>query len=138
MRLLKVKSALVVEKTQIAEDVGLDLLRLRLGIDLLKIVDDLLHRVLAVTTLNDFETWAVQTQSAFGHEQNMLLLVVLAEAATGSEARPRLQVRCHASLVLMTGQIRIRRTAKNGCATAFGLMHAPRRERKRRAVASRD
>src|SRR5205823_8111073 len=61
---------------------------LRLGINLLQLGNDLLDGVLAVATRDDFEAGAVEAQSAFGHLQNALL-IVLAQTATGCEARTR-------------------------------------------------
>ena len=47
--------------------------------------DDFGDGVLAVAALDDFEAGAVEAESAFGHEED-LLVVVLAEADAGGEA----------------------------------------------------
>ena len=62
-----------------------------LGIDFLKIRDDLSDSMATVAALDDFEAWAVETQGALGHEQHALV-VVFAEAASRGEARAALRV----------------------------------------------
>ena len=80
----KVESALFLQKSEIAKDVLLDLVRLGFGIDLLQIHDDLLDGVLAVTALDNFETRAVQAQGALRHEQRTRLLSFFVQAAAAS------------------------------------------------------
>src|SRR2546427_5926303 len=80
----KVESALFLQKSEIAKDVLLDLVRLGFGIDFLQVHDDLLDGVLAVATLDNLQAWAVQAQGAFRHEQRTRLLVFFVQAATGS------------------------------------------------------
>src|SRR5439155_4532484 len=80
----KVESALLLQKSEIAKDVLLDLVRLGFEIDLLQIHDDLLDGVLAVTALDNFETRAVQAQGALRHEQRTRLLSFFVQAAAGS------------------------------------------------------
>jgi hypothetical protein len=92
---LEVEGALVVQQSQVAEDVGFDLFWLGFGIDLLQIGDDLLDGVRAVAALDDLETWAIQAEGAFGHEENALVLAVVAQAAARGETRVAIQVRRH-------------------------------------------
>src|ERR1700736_2690868 len=98
-RLREVEGSLVAQPGQIVEDVRLDLLWFGFRVDLLQIADDLLHGVLAVAALDDFEAGAVEAQGAFGHEQDALL-IVFAEAAARGQAWAGLQVRRHANLSL--------------------------------------
>ena len=82
------------QKSEVAEDVLFDLLRLGFGINFLEVPDDLLDGVLAVAALNDFEAGAEQAQGAFGHEQDALL-IVFSETAARGEAREAVQVKSH-------------------------------------------
>src|SRR6202140_5769136 len=93
--LLKVESALFLQKDEIAKDVLLDLVRLGFGIDLLQIHNDLVHGVFAVAALDNFETRAVQAQGALRHEQRTRLLSFFVQAAAGSEARKAVEFRRH-------------------------------------------
>ncbi len=52
---------------------------------MLEFGDDFADGAPAVAALDDFEAGAVEAESAFGHEQD-LLIVVLAEADAGGEA----------------------------------------------------
>src|SRR6266446_6559973 len=92
----KIEGALVVQQGEIAQYILLDFFWRGLGIDFLKVRDDLPYGVLAVAALDDFEAWAVETQSALGHEQHALV-VVFAEAASGGEARAAVRVRRHSN-----------------------------------------
>src|SRR6266481_2831588 len=92
---VEIESTFLLEKSKIAEDILFDLLRLRLGIDLLQIRDDLLDGVLAVAALNNFEAWPIQAERAFRHEQHALL-VVFPKAASGSQARAAMHLSVHA------------------------------------------
>jgi hypothetical protein len=56
--------------------------------------------MLAVATLDNFEAWAIQAERAFWHEQNALL-VVLAEAASWSEAGAAVQFGRHRRLFMI-------------------------------------
>ena len=58
---------------------------------MLEFGDDFADGALAVAALNDFEAGAVEAESAFGHEQD-LLIVVLAEADAGGEARMGIEI----------------------------------------------
>src|SRR3989442_11508907 len=91
---LKVERPVFLQKGEIAKDVLFDLMWLGFGIDLLQIQNNLLDGVLAVTALDNFEAWAVEAQRAFRHLQNALL-VVFAEAASGSQARAAVQFKRH-------------------------------------------
>jgi hypothetical protein len=93
-KLREIEGALVVQQGQVAEDIGFDLGRLGFGIDLLQLVDDLLHGVLAIAALHNFEARAVEAQRTFGHQEKAVL-IVFAEAASGSQLRVRLKVRSH-------------------------------------------
>ena len=75
-----------VEKFEVAEDVGFDFVWFGFGVELLQCGDKLRDGVFAVAAGDDFEAGAVESESAFGHQQNFLALV-LAEADAGSELR---------------------------------------------------
>ena len=64
---LKIQSALVVQQFQIPENVLRYFFWRGFGINFLQLADDLLHGVLTVATLDDFEAGALQTECAFGH-----------------------------------------------------------------------
>jgi len=59
---------------------------------MLEFGDDFADSALAVAALDDFEARAVEAKSALGHEQD-LLVVVLAEADAGGEARMGVEIR---------------------------------------------
>jgi hypothetical protein len=80
---LEIEGTLLMQESEIAEDVLRDFLRLGFGIDFLQIHNDLLDGVLAVAALDNFQAGAVQAESAFRHEQHTLL-VVFPKAASGS------------------------------------------------------
>jgi hypothetical protein len=75
----EVEGALVLEKLEVADDVGLYFRGVGLGVKSLEFGDDLVNGVLAVATLDDFQARAVQAEGAFGHQED-LLVVVLAQA----------------------------------------------------------
>ena len=100
---LEIDGALVVQKSQVAEDVCLDASWLGFGIDLLQLRDDLLHRVFAVAALDDFEAGAVQSKRALGHEQRARLLIFFIQPAAGSETRRTGQFRSHGAVVSEQG-----------------------------------
>jgi hypothetical protein len=81
----EVEGALVVEEFEVAENVGFDFGGFGFGVDGLEFGDDFADGALAVATLDDFEARAIEAKGAFGHEQD-LLAVVLAEADAGGEA----------------------------------------------------
>jgi hypothetical protein len=80
-----------VEELEVAEDVGFDFGGLGFGVELLEFSDDLVDGVLAVAALNYFEAGAVEAQGAFGHQQD-LLIVVLAQADAGGEAGAGIEI----------------------------------------------
>src|SRR5882762_10874318 len=80
----EIQSTFLLQKSEIAKDVLLDLVRLGFGIDLLHLHDDLLDGVLAVAALDNLEAWAIQAQGAFRHEQCTWLLILFVQAAAGS------------------------------------------------------
>jgi hypothetical protein len=65
-----------VEKLEVTEDVGFYLCWLGFGVELLEFGDDLLDGVIAIATLNDFEAGAVQAEGAFGHQEDLLVVVL--------------------------------------------------------------
>jgi hypothetical protein len=85
---------LVLEEFQVAQDVGFDFLWLGLGINLLKLGDDLLDGVVTVAALDDFEAWADEAEGALGHQEDALV-VIFAEAAACRQAGTGLQIGCH-------------------------------------------
>ena len=80
----EIQSTFLLQKSKIAKDVLLDLVRLGFGIDFLQVHDDLLDGMLAVAALDNLQAWAVQAQGAFRHEQRTRLLVFFVQAAAGS------------------------------------------------------
>jgi hypothetical protein len=72
----EVEGALVLEEFKVAEDVGFYPCGVGFGVEGLEFGDDLLDRVIAVTTLDDFEAGAVQAESAFGHQEDLLVVVL--------------------------------------------------------------
>ena len=97
-KLRKIERALVVQQRQITEDVSFDFSWFGFGVNLLQLADDLLNRVLAVATLHNFETRAVEAQGAFRHQEHALL-IVFAQTHAWSEPRVRLKIRMHASII---------------------------------------
>src|SRR3989449_8670763 len=89
---IKIEGALVVQQGEVAQYILRDFFWRGLGIDFLKIRDDLPDGVLAVAAFDNFQAWAVEAQGALGHEQHALV-VVFAEAASGGEARSAVRVR---------------------------------------------
>ncbi len=87
---LEIEGTLLMQESEIAEDVLRDFLRLGFGIDFLQIHNDLLDSVLAVAALDNLEAWAVEAQRALRHEQDALL-IVFAKAASWSQARAAVQ-----------------------------------------------
>jgi hypothetical protein len=95
---LEIERALLFEKSQVAKNILFDFLRLGFGIDSLQVADNGGDGVLAIATLDDFEAGADQTQGAFGHEQDSLL-IVFAKTTTGSKARPTVQFKGHSNSI---------------------------------------
>ena len=91
---LEIEGTLLMQESEIAEDVLRDFLRLGFGIDFLQIHNDLLDSVLAVAALDNLEAWAVEAQRALRHEQDALL-IVFAKAASWSQARAAVQFGRH-------------------------------------------
>jgi len=91
---IEVEGALLVQKSQVAEDVGLDFFWLGFRVNLLQLADDLLHGVFAIAALDDFETRAIEAQCAFWHEQGALLLI-FAQTNARHELWMRLEVGSH-------------------------------------------
>jgi hypothetical protein len=56
--------------------------------------DDFADGAFAVAALDDFEAGAVEAKGAFGHQQD-LLVVVLAEADAGGETWMRIEIDAH-------------------------------------------
>jgi hypothetical protein len=75
-----------VEELQVAKDVLLDFVGVGFGVELLQVGDELGDGVLAIAAGDDFKAGAVETQGAFGHEENFLA-PVLAEADAWGELR---------------------------------------------------
>jgi hypothetical protein len=90
----EVESALIVQQSQVTENVLLDFFGRGLRIDFLQVRDDLLNAVLAIATLDDFKTRAIQTKRAFGHQENALL-VVFSEATAQRQMWATAQLRGH-------------------------------------------
>jgi hypothetical protein len=97
---LEIQGTVLLQKSEIAEDVLLDLLWLGFGIDLLQIQDDLLDSMFAVAALDNLEAGAVQAQGAFRHEQDALL-VVFPKAASRGQARAAVQFRRHGDFFMI-------------------------------------
>jgi hypothetical protein len=82
----EVESALIVQQSQVTENVLLDFFGRGLRIDFLQVRNDLLNTVFAVATRDDFKARTIQTKGALGHEENALL-IVFPEAAARRKAR---------------------------------------------------
>ncbi len=80
------------EELQVAEDVRFNFGGFSFGVEVLEFGDDFADGALPVAALDDFETRAVEAKGAFGHEKN-LLIVVLAEADAGGETRVGVEIR---------------------------------------------
>lgn len=83
----EIQGALFLEALQIAEDILLDFLRRRFRIQFLQVRDDLLHGVISVAALDDFQARAVEPQRAFRHQEHARRLRLFIEAAARREAR---------------------------------------------------
>src|SRR6266705_882090 len=100
---LEIKSTFLLQKSEVAENVLLDFMRLGFGIDHLQVRDDLLDGVFAVAALDDLQTRAVEAQRALRHKQSVLSIVFsirprsgrFRQPAAGRETRPALQIGRH-------------------------------------------
>jgi len=72
----EIEGALVLQEFQVAEDVGFDFGGVGFGVEVLEFGDDFADGTLAVASLNDFEARAVQAEGAFGHEEDLLIVVL--------------------------------------------------------------
>jgi hypothetical protein len=79
----KVDGALIVKKSEVAEQIVGDPLGFCFGVQGMKFFSDLLDGVLAVAELHDFQTRAIEAQGTLGHEQHARLLGLFIETTAG-------------------------------------------------------
>ena len=91
----KIDGALIMQQSEVAEEVVGDALRLGFGIERVEFFGDLLDGVFAVAKLHNFEARAVETQSTLRHQQHARLLRFFIQAHAGSKARRGGEFRLH-------------------------------------------
>ena len=95
IRKSKVDGLLVVKEFEIAEQISGDAIGFRLGVKLVELFGDLVHGVVAVAELNNFEARPLEAERMLRCKEQPRKLSLFVETYAGSEARSGGESRLH-------------------------------------------